>query len=68
MKRLDKDQNYVRLGEQTVMELQKQRTLLQGTYTLSVKGKFTDSDEPLLVNSVVLAVLYERERWKELYS
>jgi uncharacterized protein YxjI len=59
---------YVRWGEQTVMELQKQRTLLQDTYTLNATGKFTDAEEPLLVNSVVLAVLYERERLKELYT
>jgi len=58
----------VRLREQNVMALEKKRTLLQDTYALSVSGSFTDADEPLLINSVVLAILYEREQLKALYG
>jgi len=59
---------YIRLGEETVLYMEKQRTLLQDIYTVQVRGNFTNSDEPLLINSIVLAVLYERERLKELYT
>jgi uncharacterized protein YxjI len=59
---------YIRLGEETVMYMEKKRTFLQDTYVLEARGKFSEQDEPLLINSVVLAVLYERERLKELYS
>lgn len=59
---------YVRLGEQTVMLLEKKRTLLQDTYQLSLQGSFANEAEPLLINSVVLAILYERDQLKALYS
>ena len=59
---------YIRLGDETVMVLEKKRTLLQDTYTLEARGKFENKDEPLLLNSVILAVLYEREQLKFLYS
>lgn len=59
---------YIRLGEETVMFLEKKSTILQDTYILHKRGNFTDQDEPLLLNSVVLAVLYERERLKQLYG
>ncbi len=59
---------YIRLGEQTVMLMEKKRTLFQDTYVVDVKGKFSDGDEPLLVNSILLAIFYERARLKELYT
>ena len=59
---------YIRFGEETVMYMEKKRTMLQDTYVLETRGKFAESDEPLLLNSVVLAVLYEREQLKALYT
>jgi hypothetical protein len=35
---------------------------------LEVRGTFSDAEEPLLLNSVILAVLYEREQLKALYT
>lgn len=59
---------YVRLGEETAMFMQKKRTFMTDTYVLEARGKFTDTDEALLINSVLLALVYERQRLKELYS
>jgi uncharacterized protein YxjI len=59
---------YVRLGEETVLYMEKKRTLLTDTYVLEVRGKFADQDEPLLINSILLALVYERARLKDLYS
>ena len=59
---------YIRFGEETVMYMEKKRTWLQDTYVLEARGKFSDADEALLVNSVILAVLYEREQLKALYT
>lgn len=59
---------YVRLGEETMMVIKKQRTFMLDTYVLEARGKFTDVDEPVLINSVLLALVYERQRLKDLYS
>lgn len=59
---------YVRLGDETVMILQKKRTWMVDTYTLEMKAKFPAKDEALLINGVLLALVYERQRLKELYS
>ena len=59
---------YVRLGEETMMFMQKKRTFFTDTYVLEARGKFTDADESLLINSVLLALIYERQRLKDLYS
>jgi len=59
---------YIRHGDETVMYMEKKRTLLQDTYVLEARGKFSDAEEPLLLNSVILAVLYEREQLKALYA
>jgi uncharacterized protein YxjI len=59
---------YVRYGEETVMYMEKKRTLLQDTYVLEARGTFSDAEEPLLLNSIILAVLYEREQLKALYA
>jgi uncharacterized protein YxjI len=59
---------YVQFGDKTVMTLQKQRTFLVDTYTLNAAEKFSDSDEKLLVPAVVLAIVYERQQLKDLYT
>ena len=59
---------YIRLGEETVMYMEKKQTFFTDTYVLEVRGKFTDKDEPLLINSVLLALVYERQRLKDLYG
>jgi hypothetical protein len=59
---------YIRLGDETMLFMQKKRTFFVDTYTLEVRGKFSDADEPLLINSVLLALIYERQRLKDLYS
>jgi uncharacterized protein YxjI len=59
---------FVRLGEQTVMFLQKKRTFFLDTYTLETRGAFSEANERLLINGVLLALVYERQRLKDLYS
>ena len=59
---------YIRLGDETMMFMQKKRTFLLDTYTLESRGKFSDADEPLLINSVLLTLMYELQRLKDLYS
>lgn len=59
---------YARLGEETMMVIKKQRTFFLDSYTLEARGKFTDADEPVLINSVLLTLVYERQRLKDLYS
>ena len=59
---------YVRLGEETVMYMEKKRTFFTDTYVLEARGKFSEQDEPLLINSVLLALVYERQRLKDLYQ
>lgn len=59
---------YVQLGDKTVMTLQKQRTFLVDTYTLSASGQFSEEDEKLLIPSVILAIVYERQQLKDLYT
>ena len=59
---------YVRLNDETKMFMQKKRTFFLDTYTLEVRANFTDADEAVLVNSVLLALVYERQRLKDLYS
>ena len=59
---------YVRLGDETVLLLQKKRTWMVDTYTLEMKGNFPAKDEALLVNGVLLALVYERQHLKDLYS
>lgn len=58
----------VEYGGKTVMLLQKRRTFMIDSYTLSVNEKFSDADEKLLVPSVILAIVYERQQLKDLYT
>lgn len=59
---------YVQLDDQTAMVLTKKRTLLVDTYTLEAKGKFSEAQEALLLNGVLLTLVYERQRLKDLYQ
>ena len=59
---------FMQLGEKTVMTLQKQRTLLIDTYILAKSGNFSEADEKLLIPSVILAIAYERQQLKDLYT
>ena len=42
--------------------------MFQDTYVLEKRGEFSDAAELLLINNIILAVLYEREQLKFLYS
>jgi len=46
----------------------RQRTFLIGTHTLAMHVKLTEADEKLLIPSVILAILYERQQLKDLYT
>lgn len=59
---------YVTLGERKVMFLQKQRTFMVDTYKLESNGQFTAEEEQLLMPSILLTVLYERQQLKSLYE
>jgi hypothetical protein len=59
---------YVQLRDETMMFMQKKRTFSVDTYVLEARGKFTDAEEPLLINSVLLALIYERQALKDVYS
>ena len=58
----------VQLGGKLVMKLKKERTFLVDTYTLQAVEPFTDADEKLLLPSVALTIVYERQRLKDLYE
>jgi uncharacterized protein YxjI len=59
---------YIRFNDETKMFMQKKRTFLLDTYLLEVRGEFTDAEEAVLINSVILALVYERQQLKDLYS
>ncbi len=59
---------HVRLGEETMLFMQKKRTFMLDTYVLEKRGNFSDANEPLLINSVLLALVYERQVLKDMYS
>ena len=59
---------YVRLRDETMMFMQKKRTFFLDTYVLEKRGAFTDADEPMLINGVLLALVYERQRLKDMYG
>jgi len=58
----------VQLGGKLVMKLKKERTFFVDTYTLEAVESFTDADEKLLLPSVALTIVYERQRLKDLYE
>ncbi len=61
--------NYViQLNGRLVMKLRKLRTFLVDKYILEANEQFSDQDEKLLLPSVVLTIIYERQRLKDLYS
>lgn len=59
---------YIQLGDDTVMNLKKQKTFFVDTYTLNKVGNFNDTDEAFLVFSAILAVVYERAQLRSLYT
>ena len=59
---------YVRLGEETKLFMQKKRTFFLDTYTLEKRADFTEAEEAILINSVIIALVYERQILKQLYS
>ncbi len=59
---------YVRLGDETKMFMQKKRTFFLDTYLLEARGSFTDAEEAIMLNSIIIALVYERQRLKDLYS
>ena len=58
----------VQLGGKLVMKLKKEHTFLVDTYTLQAVEPFTDADEKLLLPSVALTIVYERQRLKDMYE
>lgn len=66
--RLITPQYDVVLNGQRVLTMKKQRTILQDTYTLESHAPFTESEERMFIPSILLAVLYERQQLKDMYS
>ena len=61
--------NYiVQLGGKLVMQLRKLRTFLVDRYSLEALESFSEQAEKLLLPSVVLTIVYERQRLKDLYD
>jgi len=52
----------VELRGQTVMRLKKQPAFFEGKFLLEKLGEFSDADEALLLQSVIMMVLLERTR------
>lgn len=52
----------VELNGQTVLYLKKQPAFLEGKFTLEKRGEFSQSDEQLLMNSIIMLLLLERSR------
>ena len=50
------------LGGETVLRLQKQRALLESRFRLEKLGDFAEAEEDLLLASVVMMLLLERDR------
>ncbi len=59
---------YIRLDNETKMFMQKKRSFLLDTYTLEKRADFSDAEEVILINSVIIALVYERQQLKDLYS
>lgn len=58
----------VQLNGKLVMKLKKERTFFVDKYTLQAVEPFTEADEKLLLPSVALTIVYERQRLKDLYE
>jgi len=58
----------VQMGGKIVMSLKKERTFFVDTYTLRSNNNFSDQEEKLLVPSIALTIVYERQRLKDLYQ
>jgi len=58
----------IQMGGKIVMTLKKERTLLFDSYTLESGGGFSDIEENFLISSIILTIVYERQRLKDLYQ
>lgn len=52
----------VDLRGQTVLRVQKERALLEGKFTIDKRGDFSETEEELLLASIVMMVMLERDR------
>jgi uncharacterized protein YxjI len=52
----------VELRDQTVLHLKKQRSIFESAFRLEKTGELSEEDEDLLLASVIMMVLLERER------
>lgn len=52
----------VDLRGQTVLRVQKERALLEGKFTIEKRGDFSEQEEELLLASIVMMVMLERDR------
>ena len=61
---------YIRLNDKTVMFLQKKKTMMVDTYDLTLEESegLTEEDEKLLLPSILLTLVYERQQLKESYQ
>ncbi len=59
---------YAQLGEEVKLYIQKKRTLFLDTYVAEVRGNFTEADESLLINGILLTLVYERQALKDVYT
>jgi uncharacterized protein YxjI len=66
--RLITPQYAIQLGGKLVMNLKKERTLFIDRYTLRAVDQISEADERFLIPSVLLTIVYERQRLKDLYS
>ncbi|MCL4871903.1 MAG: hypothetical protein KJ063_23335 [Anaerolineae bacterium] len=58
----------IRLGERTVMLMQKQRTWMIDSYKLEAKTQLTPDEENFLIPAVLLTLFYERVQLKHLFG
>lgn len=52
----------VELHGQTVLYLKKQPAFFEGKFSLEQRGQFSDADEKLLLCSIIMALMLERQR------
>lgn len=52
----------VDLRGQTVLRVQKERSLLEGKFSIQKRGDFSETEEELLLASIVMMVMLERDR------
>jgi len=58
----------IQLGGKIVMKLKKERTIFIDRYTLEATDSVSEQAERLLLPSMILTIVYERQRLKDLYG